>query len=79
MLKNEIAIQVSINIMNAFVEMRKFIATDSNIFNLSTRMEHKFLEYDKKFDIVFDSCKIKKKVNLIKKYSLMDKFMIVIV
>ncbi len=60
LLKNEIAIQVSINIMNAFVEMRKFIATNSNIFNLSTRMEHKFLEYDKKFDIVFDELQNKK-------------------
>lgn len=54
LLKNEIAIQVSINIMNAFVEMRKFIVTNSNIFNLSNRMENKFLEYDKKFNIVFD-------------------------
>ncbi len=60
LLKNEIAIQVSINIMNAFVEMRKFIATNSNIFNLSTRMEHKFLEYDKKFDIVFDELQNKR-------------------
>lgn len=60
LLKNEIAIQVSINIMNAFVEMRKFIATNSNIFNLSTRMEQKFLEYDKKFDIVFDELQNKK-------------------
>ncbi len=60
LLKNQIAIQVSINIMNAFVEMRKFIATNSNIFNLSTRMEHKFLEYDKKFDIVFDELQNKK-------------------
>ena len=60
LLKDEIAIQVSINIMNAFVEMRKFIATNSNIFDLSTRMEHKFLEYDKKFDIVFDELQNKK-------------------
>lgn len=60
LLKNEIAIQVSINIMNAFVEMRKFVATNSNIFNLSIRMQHKFLEYDKKFDIVFDELQNKK-------------------
>ena len=46
--------------MNAFVEMRKFITTNSNIFNLSTRMEHQFLEYDKKFDIVFDELQNKK-------------------
>lgn len=60
LLKNDIAVQVSINIMDAFVEMRKFIANNSNIFNLSTRMEHKFLEYDKKFDIVFDELRNKK-------------------
>lgn len=60
LLKNEIAIQVSINIMNAFAEMWKFITTNSNIFNLSTRMEHKFLEYDKKFNIVFDELQSKK-------------------
>lgn len=60
LLKSEIAISVSVNIIKAFVEMRKFIATNSNIFNLSTRMEHKFLEYDKKFDIVFDELQNKK-------------------
>lgn len=60
LLKNKIAIQVSINIMNAFVEMRKFIANNSNIFDLSTRMGHKFLEYDKKFDIVFDELQNKR-------------------
>lgn len=60
LLKNEIAVKVSISIMDAFVEMRKFIANNSNIFNLSTRMEHKFLEYDEKFDIVFDELQNKR-------------------
>ena len=59
-LKNEIAIKVSISIMDAFTEMRKFIYNNSNIFNLSTRMEHKFIEYDKKFDIVFDELQNRK-------------------
>lgn len=63
-LKNEIAVKVSISIMDAFVEMRKFIATNSNIFNLSTKIEHKFLEYDKKFDIVFDELQNKKESEL---------------
>lgn len=31
-LKNEIAVQVSINIMRAFVEMRKFIANNGQVF-----------------------------------------------
>ena len=32
LLKNNIAIQVSINIMNAFVEMRKFIINNGQVF-----------------------------------------------
>ena len=54
LLRNEIAIQVSINIMNAFVEMRKFIASNGQVFERLTNMEYKLLEHDKKFDIVFD-------------------------
>lgn len=54
LLKSDIAVQVSVNIMKAFIEMRKFIYNNSNIFNLSTRVEQKFLEYDHKFDKVFD-------------------------
>lgn len=50
LLKNEIAIQVSISIMDAFVEMRKFIANNSSIFNRLTTVECKLLEHDKKFN-----------------------------
>ena len=32
LLKNDIAIQVSINIMNAFVEMRKFLMLNGQVF-----------------------------------------------
>jgi len=53
-LKNEIAIQVSINIIRAFIEMRKFIANNANIFNRLITVEYKLLEHDKKFDKVFD-------------------------
>ena len=53
-LKNEIAIQVSINIIRAFIEMRKFIANNANIFNRLTTVEYKLLEHDKKFDEVFN-------------------------
>ena len=54
LLRNQIAIQVSINIMNAFVEMRKFIAANGQIFRRLSNVEYKLLEYDKKFDEVFD-------------------------
>ena len=55
LLKNNIAIQVSINIMNAFVEMRKFISSNAQVFERLTNVEYKLLEHDKKFDEVFDS------------------------
>ena len=54
LLKNDIAIQVSINIMNAFVELRKFIGSNGQVFERLTNIEYKLLEHDKKFDIVFD-------------------------
>lgn len=54
LLKNEVAVQVSINIMNAFVEMRKFIANNGQIFSRLTNVEYKLLEHDKKFDEVFN-------------------------
>ena len=47
LLKNRIAIQVSISIMNAFVEMRKFIATNGQIFERLTNVEYKILEQNK--------------------------------
>lgn len=54
-LKNETAIQVSINIMRAFVEMRKFISANGQVFERLTNVEYKLLEHDKKFDEVFNS------------------------
>ena len=54
LLKNEIAIKVSINIMDAFIEMRKFIANNGQIFQEINTLKCKLLEHDKKFDNVFD-------------------------
>lgn len=54
LLKNDIAIQVSINIMNAFVEMRKFLIQNGQIFERLTNVEYKLLVYDRKFDMVFN-------------------------
>lgn len=55
LLKSEIAVKVSINIVNAFIEMRKFISSNAQVFERLTNVEHKLLENDKKFDEVFDS------------------------
>ena len=58
LLKNEIAVQVSIMIMDAFVEMRKYINLNKHLFEkvitMENKIDKKFIEYDKKFDKVFD-------------------------
>lgn len=54
LLKNDIAVQVSINIMNAFVEMRKFIANNGQLFQEISNIKGHLLEHDKKFDMVFN-------------------------
>ena len=54
LLKNEIAVKVSVNIMNAFVEMRKFISSNRQVFERLTNVEYKLLEHDEKFDKVFN-------------------------
>ena len=58
LLKNEIAIQVSIKIMDAFVEMRKYINLNKHLFEkvitIESKIDKKFIEYDKKFNEVFN-------------------------
>ena len=54
LLKNKIAVQVSINIMNAFVIMRYFLKENGQVFERLTSVEYRLIEHDKKFDIVFD-------------------------
>ena len=60
-LKNEIAVQVSIRIMRAFIEMRKFILNNGQVFERLTNVEYELLEqnkmltdHEKKFEKVFD-------------------------
>ncbi len=53
-LKSDTAIEVSVKIVEIFVEMRKFINNNAHIFNRLTKVEYKLLENDEKFDILFD-------------------------
>ena len=53
-LKNDIAIKVSLNIIRAFIEMRKFIVNNGQVFERLTNVEYKLLEHDKKFDEIFN-------------------------
>lgn len=56
-LRSEVAIQVSIRIMNTFVEMRRFMASNSLVLKRINELEVKQLSYqkdtDEKFDKVF--------------------------
>lgn len=48
LLKSEIAIKVSINIIEAFVEMRRFIVNNGKVFERLENIEYKLLSQDKK-------------------------------
>ena len=54
LLRNQIAVQVSINIMDAFIEMRKFMLNNGQLFQEIGVMKEKLLEHDMKFDKVFN-------------------------
>ncbi len=62
LLKNDIAVQVSINIMNAFVEMRKFLMLNGQVFERLTNVEYKLQEHDKKFDEVFNQLQLEENI-----------------
>jgi phage regulator Rha-like protein len=52
-LRSETAVKVSIQIIQAFVEMRKFISENAGIFHRLDKIEQKQLETDTKFEHVF--------------------------
>ena len=49
LLKSDIAVSISIKIVNTFIEMRKFIMFNGQVFDRLINME-----YNKKFDILFE-------------------------
>ena len=53
-LKSDIAVVVSIKIMNSFVEMRRFLISNQELLSRLDRVELKQLETDKKFEEVFN-------------------------
>ena len=53
-LRSDIAVQVSIRIMNTFVEMRRFISNNALLFERISSIELKQLEYQKSTDERFD-------------------------
>lgn len=53
-LKSDIAVEVSVKIMNSFVEMRRFLISNQELFSQLDRIEIKQLETDRKFEEVFN-------------------------
>ena len=58
-LKSEIAVKISIQIIEAFIEMRKFIQSNAQMFQRLDRVELKQIEADKRIDQVFDALESK--------------------
>ena len=48
--------------MNAFVEMRKFLIQNGQIFERLTNIEYKLLEHDKKFNEVFNQLQVEENI-----------------
>ena len=63
-LRSETAIKVSIQIIQAFVAMRKVIMDNQQIFNRLDRMELKQLETEQKFEQVFKALESKNHIPL---------------
>ena len=58
-LRSDMAVKVSIQIMSAFVSMRRFLASNAQIFQRLDTLEIKQLETDKKIDHVLNALESK--------------------
>jgi hypothetical protein len=58
-LRSNTAIQVSIQIMNAFVELRKLLVINSSLFQRIDKIELKQIEADQKFEQIFKALESK--------------------
>jgi hypothetical protein len=58
-LHSDVAVKVSIQVMQAFIQMRKFINTNVELFRRLDKVELKLLEADQKFDKVFQALESK--------------------
>ena len=62
LLKSEVAVNVSIRIVNTFIEMRKILSSNNQIFERLTSVEYKLLDHDKKFDEVFNQLQLEENI-----------------
>jgi len=66
-LRTSVATEISIKIMDTFVEMRKFLTDNKNllerVITIENIVNNKFLDYDEKFDELFDLLQKEKDFN----------------
>ena len=53
-LRNEVAVKVSLNIINAFVNMRHFLKDNGKLLQRVSNLEYQQIENNRRFDLVFD-------------------------
>lgn len=58
-LKSETAVKMSIQIMSAFIAMRRFLVENAGVFQRLDKLELKQIETDQKFEQVFDAMQSK--------------------
>ena len=61
-IKTDVAVAISIRIMDAFVDMKKIINLNGQLMERVTNMEYKLLCYDKKFEEIFNQFQITENV-----------------
>jgi len=61
-LRSERAIEINIKVVKAFIEMRKFIQSNVQVFQRLDRVEVKLLENDQKFEKVFKALESKDRI-----------------
>ena len=54
-IKSDIAVRISIQIINAFVAMRRFISANAQVFQRLDVVERKQIEHDKQINEIFDA------------------------
>lgn len=58
-LKSDTSVKVSLQIINAFVAMRKFLSQNAQVFQRLDFVEKKQIEHDQKFEEIFDAIQSK--------------------
>ena len=77
-LKSDIAVEVSVKIMNSFVEMRRFLLSNQELFSRLDRIEIKQLETDRKFEEVFNYMAAEIKQNIFYDGQIYDAFSFIV-